>query len=355
MMRYRMMKPLKIGDLTVKIPLLQGGMGIGVSLGGLAGAVAKEGGIGVISTAQIGYREPDFDWNTVAANNRAITKELKKAREKAPDGIIGANIMVALKEYQEHVKTAVATGADIIISGAGLPTELPRLVGTARTKIAPIVSSAKSIQVILKYWDKKCSRTADLVVIEGPKAGGHLGFKKEDLNQLNDVTYLAEIKQIIQVVHSYAKKYKIHIPVILGGGIHQKKDVQAAFQTGADGVQVATRFIPTNECDAAIKYKEAYINIKEEDIAIVKSPVGMPGRGILNTFMKRVMAGEKIPHSPCHQCLVRCSPMEIPYCITDSLIYAVKGDVEKGLLFSGAYGYKMERIETVKEVVKSLF
>lgn len=162
---------LVIGDLKVKRPVIQGGMGVGVSLGQLAGAVAKEGGVGIISTAQIGFREPDFETNTRAANIRAIGSEFQRARETAPDGVIGFNIMVALKDYDEHVKAAVDAGADLIVSGAGLPIELPGLVEGSSTKIAPIVSTEKSAKVILKYWDKKFSRTADLVVIEGPKAG----------------------------------------------------------------------------------------------------------------------------------------------------------------------------------------
>ena len=175
---------LVIGDLKVKRPVIQGGMGVGVSLGQLAGAVAKEGGVGIISTAQIGFREPDFETNTRAANIRAIGSEFQRARETAPDGVIGFNIMVALKDYDEHVKAAVDAGADLIVSGAGLPIELPGLVEGSSTKIAPIVSTEKSAKVILKYWDKKFSRTADLVVIEGPKAGGHLGFGTLDHNQV---------------------------------------------------------------------------------------------------------------------------------------------------------------------------
>ena len=175
------MKNLKIGDKITRFPLIQGGMGVGISLGRLAGSVAKEGGIGIISTAQIGYRDPEFDKNPAQANIRAIESEMKKARAISPDGIIGYNIMTALKEHAAHVKAAVKAGADIIICGAGLPTELPALTEGSQTKIAPIVSTDRSAKVILKYWDRKYRRTADLVVIEGPLAGGHLGFQKEEL------------------------------------------------------------------------------------------------------------------------------------------------------------------------------
>ena len=192
------MKNLKIGDKLTRIPLIQGGMGVGISLGRLAGSVAKEGGIGIISTAQIGYREADFDADPEKANLRAIDSEMKKARAISPDGIIGYNVMTALKEHAAHVKAAVKAGADIIISGAGLPTELPALTEGSRTKIAPIVSTDKSANVILKYWDRKYKRTADLVVIEGPEAGGHLGFKKEEISEYTPETYGEEIRRIIQ-------------------------------------------------------------------------------------------------------------------------------------------------------------
>ena len=350
-------KPLKIGSLTVEKPIIQGGMGVGVSLGNLAGAVAREGGIGIISSAQIGYREPDFDKDPLAANLRAIRKEYEKARKIAPDGVIGFNIMVALKHYEEYVQAAVETGADIIISGAGLPTELPKLVGDAGTMLAPIVSTGRSAGVILKFWDRKYNRVPDLLVIEGPKAGGHLGFTREQLTDyLEEETadYDEEIGKIIAVVREYEERYGKKIPVALAGGIENREQAQHAFALGADAIQVATRFVTTEECDADIRYKEAYLKAKEEDIVIVKSPVGMPGRAILNDFMKKVNAGEKIPHSPCHGCLRNCEPAKIPYCITDSLIHAAKGEVEDALLFCGAYAYRAEKLETVREVMDSL-
>ena len=244
------MKNFKIGDKITRVPLIQGGMGVGISLGRLAGSVAKAGGVGIISTAQIGYREEDFDRNPAAANERAIAGEMKKAREISGDGIIGYNIMVALKEYASHVKAAVKAGADIIISGAGLPTELPELVKGSLTKIAPIVSTDKSAKVILKYWDRKYKRTADLVVIEGPQAGGHLGFHKEELEKYTEESYSEEIKKIITTVKSYAEKYGTEIPVIVAGGIYNREDVRKVDNLGADGIQVATRFITTEKFSA---------------------------------------------------------------------------------------------------------
>ena len=349
------MSPLKIGEKTARVPLIQGGMGVGISLGNLAGTVAKEGGMGIISTAQIGFREPDFDADPSGANQRSIRKEMEKARAISPDGLIGYNIMVALRDYKQHVAAAVEAGADLIISGAGLPTELPALTAGSPVKIAPIVSTEKSAKVILKYWGRKYHRTADLVIIEGPKAGGHLGFKKEELDFYSPERYEEEITKIIETVRGFAEEYQTEIPIIAAGGIFDVEDVRRVMALGVDGVQIASRFVTTRECDADIRYKEAYLNASKEDIVIVKSPVGMPGRAILNPFMKRVMLGEKMEHTPCHRCLARCNPAEIPYCITDSLIRAAKGDVEEALLFCGADAYRQTRMETVKEVIDSLF
>lgn len=345
----------KIGDKTVRIPLIQGGMGVGISLGGLSGAVAAQGGVGIISTAQIGFREVDFDRNPGEANLRAIEQEMKRAREISPDGIIGYNIMAALRDYEAHVKAAVSSGADLIVSGAGLPTELPRLTQGSRTKIAPIVSTEKSAKVILKYWDRKYGQTADLVVIEGPEAGGHLGFDREVLERYASMDYREEIRRILEVVRGYEEKYGKKIPVAAAGGIYDREDVKRVIAAGVDGVQVASRFVTTEECDADDRYKETYLRVTKEDIVLVKSPVGMPGRAIMNPFMKRVMLGEKIPHTPCHGCLAKCNPAEIPYCITDALIAAARGRIEEALLFCGAKAYRAKRIETVQEVVESLF
>ena len=348
---------LKIGDLTAEKPIIQGGMGVGISLSGLAGAVAKAGGIGIISTAQIGFREPDFEENPVEACRRAIGNELTKARKIAPKGIIGFNIMTALRDYEGHVRAAVKASADLIISGAGLPLELPEFTAESRTKIAPIVSTERSAAVILKYWDRKYHRTADMVVIEGPKAGGHLGFSQEQLKEYaesDEKNYDDEVKKIIKVVQKYSEKYGCHIPVVLAGGIYDKASADHAFSLGVDGIQVATRFVTTEECDADIRYKEAYIWARREDIQIVKSPVGMPGRAIMNRFMKRVMTGEQMTPKKCLLCMKGCKPSEIPYCITESLIHAAKGEVDEALLFCGADGWRAEKIETVEEVINDL-
>lgn len=343
-------KPLVIGDLTAKVPVIQGGMGVGISLSHLAGAVAAEGGIGIISTAQIGYREPDFDEHPIEANLRAIGAEIAKARELAQGGIIGVNIMVATRDYERYVKASVEAGADLIISGAGLPMKLPELTKGSHTKIAPIVSSLKSAEVIFKYWKKKYDRLPDLVVIEGPRAGGHLGFKMEELEEIDDAAYDEEIKKIIARVNEYAEESGIFIPVAVAGGVYERSDMEHYLAMGAAGVQVATRFVTTYECDAADEYKQAYINAEKEDIVIVKSPVGMPGRAILNPFMKRAKEGQ-IPHGRCHMCISTCKPMETPYCITEALVNAAVGNVDEALLFCGSNAYRAKGLEHVKDIM----
>ena len=358
------LKSLVIGDLVAKYPIIQGGMGVGISLSSLAGAVAKAGGIGLISTAQVGFRDPDFLKAPLEANLRAIGSEFEKARKIAPEGIIGFNIMVATKNYALYVKEAVKAGADIIISGAGLPVNLPELVKGAKTKIAPIVSTAKSAMVICKMWDRKYQKVPDLVVIEGPLAGGHLGFTPEQLTgygaDTQDVPatyqqpeYDREICEIIKIVKGYEEKYGRHIPVVVAGGIYTHEDVEHAIQLGADGVQVGTRFVTTEECDAPTVYKQAYIDARKEDIVITKSPVGMPGRAIKNVFLDLVREQrQKVEH--CYLCLEKCNPATTPYCITKALSNAAEGDLDHALLFCGSNAYRANRIETVDAVMKDL-
>lgn len=342
-----------IGDLTAKIPVIQGGMGVGISLSRLAGSVAACGGVGVISTAQIGWREPDFREHPFEANYRAIGKEIQKAREIAEGGIIGVNIMVATQRYEEYVKTAVKAGVDLIISGAGLPIDLPKYVEGTKKKIAPIVSSLKSLNVICRMWERKYKKAPDLVVIEGPKAGGHLGFSREELDTFTDESYDGVIRSIIEKVKEYGEKFSKKIPVVVAGGIYDRADMDHALSLGADGVQMGTRFVTTEECDAAPEYKQAYIRAEKEDICIVQSPVGMPGRAIKNAFMDRVKT-EKCRIEHCYHCIVTCRPAEIPYCITQALVNAAEGRVEDALLFCGSNACRSHKIEKVEDIMKEL-
>ena len=347
------LQPLVIGDLIAKVPIIQGGMGIGVSLSSLAGAVAKEGGIGVISAAQPGYRDADFNRDTLSANLRALGKEIKRAKEISGGGIIGVNIMCASRDYEHFVRCCMENEADLIISGAGVPTELPGLVKGSSIKIAPIVSPPKSARVLLKLWDKKYQTTADLVVIEGPKAGGHLGFSPQELEKYENAGYDEEILEILEIVRGYEEKYEKHIPVVFAGGVYDRSDIDHYIGLGCDGVQMATRFVATRECDASEAFKQAYLKAKKEDIVIVKSPVGMPGRAIENQFIKDTRkAREAVVR--CNHCLKQCDPATTPYCITAALIRAVKGDVEHSLVFCGENAYRLDRIVTVKELMEEL-
>ncbi len=340
------MNELRIGDLCARIPVIQGGMGVGVSLSGLAGAVAASGGVGVISTAQIGYRDPDFHKNPIECNLKAVGEEIRKARAAADGGIIGVNIMVVTRRYEDYVKAAVAAGVDLIISGAGLPMNLPELAGDAR--IAPIVSSRKALHVISKHWKKKYDRKPDLVVVEGPLAGGHLGFAREDIEAYtvtNEKNYDDEVRAVIELAD------ELGAPVVVAGGIYERRDLEHCLAMGAKGVQIATRFVTTRECDASDAYKQAYIDAKREDIVIVKSPVGMPGRAIHNAFLDKVSAGERFMRG-CRQCITTCRPDTAPYCITEALINAVEGRLDEGLIFCGSNAYRADRIETVADIME---
>ncbi len=347
------MKPLAIGNLIAKFPIIQGGMGVGVSRWRLAGAVAKEGGIGIISTAQIGYDDPDFDKHQIETNLNAIKKHIELAKQNAEGGVVGVNIMVATKQYERYVKTACEAGTDVIISGAGLPITLPELVRGYDTKIAPIVSSLKAASVILRMWDRKYGTTADFIVIEGPKAGGHLGFSKEQLDHMNELDYDAEIKSIVEYKKEFEEKYQRRIPVIVAGGIFDREDIRHVLSLGADGVQISTRFVVTAECDASEAYKQAYLDARKEDIKIVISPVGMPGRAIMTSFMENVSIA-RIPVKRCFHCLEHCNPKDTPYCITKALIEAVKGNIKEGLIFCGENVHRLKEMTTVKALFEEL-
>ena len=346
-----MSKELRIGDKIAKIPVIQGGMGVGVSLSKLAGAVAKAGGVGTISTAQIGFRKPDFSKKPIECNLIAIKEEIAKAREIAQgNGIIAVNTMVATKCYEDYVRSAVEAGVDLVVSGAGLPMNLPELVAGSNSKIAPIVSSAKAFKVISNYWLKKYDRLPDLIIIEGPRAGGHLGFSKEEVETLTVEAYDEEIKKIVAAVREVETIHNVSIPVAVAGGVYDRSDYDHVVELGADAVQLATRFVTTKECDASDAYKQAYIDAKEEDIIIIKSPVGMPGRAIHNDFIDKVAAGERFING-CKQCIKMCKPAEIPFCITEALVNAVEGRVKDGLIFCGSNAYRANKIETVAGIM----
>ncbi len=281
---------LRIGDLVARVPIIQGGMGIGVSLSGLASAVANQGGVGVIATAGIGVLSPDRETGYVEASIKILREEIRKAKE-ATKGILGVNIMVALTNFADMVETSIAEGVDLIVSGAGLPLDLPKyLKEGVKTKLVPIVSSAKAARIICKRWLSRFNRLPDAFVVEGPMAGGHLGFSSE---QLDDPRYALEkiIPEVVEAVSVFERENGVKIPVIAAGGIYTGADILEFMKLGAAGVQMGTRFVATHECDANIEFKKAYINAKEEDMIIIESPVGLPGRAIRNDFIKSIQSG----------------------------------------------------------------
>ena len=352
-MLCKSLQSLRIGSLTAILPVIQGGMGVGISLSGLASAVANEGGIGVIATAGIGMDENDFSVNFKEANNRALRNEIRKAR-KLTKGILGVNIMVALSNFADLVGTAVDEGADIIFSGAGLPLNLPQFVnGTQKTKLAPIVSSARAAGIVARKWAERYDRLPDAVVVEGPRAGGHLGFKEE---MIGDAGYSLEkiLPEVIQAMKPYEEKYHRPIPVIAAGGIYTGADIYRFFRLGASGVQMATRFVTTYECDASAKFKQTYVDSEKEDIALIKSPVGMPGRAIKNAFLSEVGEGKKKPFKCPYHCIITCDYKNAPYCIALALVNAKKGNLASGFAFAGENAYRAKKIISVKELVETL-
>ncbi len=348
---------LKIGELVAKLPIIQGGMGIGISRSKLAGNVAKEGGVGIISTAQIGFDEPDFEANPLDANLRSLAKHIKKAKEISKgNGIVGINIMSVTNYYKEHVQQAIESGIDLIISGAGLPKELPKLVEGTQVKIAPIISSARGAKLMIQLWAKH-NHIPDMIVVEGPEAGGHLGFSREQLKQEHNNIYEI-VSEVVETVETFEIAFRKKIPVIAAGGIFTGKDIVKALASGASGVQMATRFVATKECDADERYKEAYIKASKEEIEIVQSPVGMPGRAIKNSFLKHVEKRKEQGiigiEGKCLGCIKTCHPEKTPYCITRALINAVKGDIDNALVFVGSNVDRIHQVITVKELMHEL-
>ena len=347
------LKTLNIGGLSANLPIIQGGMGVGISLSGLASAVANEGGVGVIAAASIGMFEPDFANDFIKANVVALKKEIRKARQMTK-GIIGVNVMVALTNFADMVKTAIDEGIDIIFSGAGLPLNLPQyLKKNDRTKLVPIVSSPRAAAVITKHWVKKYNYVPDAFVVEGPLAGGHLGFSEQQLRD-SDCSLENIIPQVVAEVRTATEKYQKSIPVIAAGGVYSGADIRKFLELGASGVQMATRFVTTDECDAAPDFKKAYLESKEEDLVIIKSPVGMLGRAIKNRFINDVTEGKKKPFKCPFHCITTCDYQKSPYCIALALINAQRGNLKQGFAFSGINAYRAKEIVPVKKLINSL-
>ncbi len=344
---------LKIGDLVAKVPVVQGGMGVGISLSGLASAVAEEGGIGVIAAAMIGLTSSKPNRATPEAQSEALADEIRKAKAKT-SGIVGVNIMVALTDFAEQVTASIKEGVDIIFSGAGLPLDLPKyLADGAKTKLVPIVSSGRAASIICKKWISRFDYVPDAFVVEGPKAGGHLGFQRE---QLDDPAFALEsiLPDVLKAVKEFEDKTGKKIPVIAAGGIYTGEDICKYIKMGASGVQLGTRFVATHECDADDKFKQAYVDSTKEDMTVIQSPVGLPGRAIKNAYLTEVYSGNKSPFKCAFKCLKTCNVETTPYCIASALISAQRGKLKHGFAFAGANAYRTKKIVSVKELMNEL-
>ncbi len=347
------MRNFKIGGINIAVPIIQGGMGVGISMSGLASSVANQGGVGVISAAGLGlvHRNPALSY--LEANMEGLRIELQKARERTR-GVIGVNIMVAMTNFADLVRTAVSEKADIIFSGAGLPLDLPSfLKPESLTKLVPIVSSGRAAKIICEKWKSMHNYLPDAFVVEGPKAGGHLGFKKGKLDDANNS--LEElVSDVVKEVSFYEEKYHKEIPVIAAGGIYTGQDIYNIMQKGAKGVQLGTRFVTTHECDASAEFKQAYIDASEDDMEIIQSPVGMPGRAVKNNFIDKVKLGLKMPIKCPFHCIKTCDVSSSPYCIITALYNAYKGNMKSGYAFAGSNAYLATKISSVKEVFNEL-
>lgn len=344
---------LKIGDLVARVPIIQGGMGIGISLSGLAAAVADQGGIGVIATAALGVFCDDKEVGYLEASLKILRDEIRKAKE-ATKGILGVNIMVALTNFADMVKTSISEGVDVILSGAGLPLDLPTyLKEGARTKLVPIVSSAKAARIICKRWLTRYNMLPDAFVVEGPLAGGHLGFTTE---QLDDPNFSLQkiIPEVVAVISQFEREKGVKIPVIAAGGIYTGADILEIMKLGAAGVQMGTRFVATDECDADDEFKKTYVNAREEDLVIIESPVGLPGRAIKNDFIDSIQKGLKKPFKCPYHCISSCNCSDSPYCIAMALANAKKGKLKAGFAFAGQNAYRVDKILSVRDLMHTL-
>ncbi len=343
------LKPLTIGDLEIKVPIIQGGMGIGVSTATLVSAVATYGGAGTIASVALGFGTKDNEKNFVRASHEGLEKEIRKAKELTK-GVVGVNILVALSNYEDLAMISVKEKADFIVSGAGLPMRLPEFAEGSSIKLMPIVSSARALDLIIKTWKKRYNRLPDAIVVEGPLAGGHLGFKAEDLESYKDI----RLENLVLDVLKLVKESNLDIPVIAAGGIFNGKDVARFIKLGANGVQMATRFVTTFECSVSEKFKQLYIDCKDSDIVIINSPVGMPGRAIKTNFIERVMKGERIPVKCSYRCLRSCNPKTAPYCICKALGNAVLGNLDEAVVFCGSNASRVNKIISVKELMDEI-
>ncbi len=344
-------KPLNIGGLIIALPIIQGGMGVRVSSTVLASAVSNEGGLGVLAAVGLGGEHANgLDFKT---QSRMAFKEIIQATRLKTANPFGVNIMCALTDYEGLVNIAQEESADVIISGAGLPLSLPGMVKNPHTRLVPIVSSGRAAKIICSVWQRRYKRLPDALVVEGPRAGGHLGYSRLELEDGEHFSLENILKDVLSVAREFDQA-GARIPVIAAGGIFDGADIGAAFIGGASGVQMATRFVCTHECDASLKYKQTYLDAQEKDIVIIDSPVGMPGRVVVNAFVKRIVSGERIDFSCDYQCLSTCRPKKVNYCIAKALFNAYLGDLDKGFAMCGSNAFRIKEIISVKDLMREL-
>ena len=343
---------LTINNKVVKFPIVQGGMGIRISLNKLASAAMNSGIIATISAAQPGFLNKNFRKDPVKANIEALKYEITKARENAKEGILGVNLMHAATHYSEYASFLATQDIDFIISGAGLPLDLPEYLKGSNVKGAFIISSGRAARIMLRSWDRRYQYMPAFIVCEGPLAGGHLGFSKEQMAKGDYDSLEKIVKDTIEVVKVYEEKYNIKIPIIAGGGIHDGHDMAEMIKVGADGVQIATRFIATYECDVDDTYKQMIINAKEDDVVTTVSPAGLPGRAVKN-FLTKTVKKHNLDLHYCVDCLKSCKKKDIPYCITEQLGNSTSGDTN-GLIFTGAKAYLVEKMDYLDNIIKEI-
>lgn len=345
-------KDLFIGDLKIQIPIIQGGMGVRVSNSSLVSAVSNEGGLGVIAAVGLGEEVENTELSYPERSCVSFTQSIRQTRQKSKNPF-GVNIMCVLTNYEELVNVAQNESVDVIISGAGLPLRLPALIKNTKTKLIPIVSSARAASIICSTWQRRYKRLPDALIVEGPLAGGHLGYSFAELEDKENFSLENIIQKVVIVAQGF-ENGSTKIPVIAAGGIFDGKDIAKFIHLGASGVQMGTRFVCTHECDVSLEYKETYLAAKQEDIVVIQSPVGMPGRVIRNEFVKRIIAGERMDFNCQYHCLYTCDPKKVNYCIAKALLNASRGQMDKGFAMCGSNAYRIQNLVSVKELISEL-
>lgn len=344
---------LRMGDVCIDPPIIQGGMGVRVSASRLVSAVSREGALGVLASVGTGEEWPDRSVDYATRSHLSLREMLRETKSNTRNPI-GVNIMCALTNYDSLARAAVEEKADVIISGAGLPLKLPALVPEGEAKLVPIVSSARVAELLCKTWLRRHSRLPDGFVVEGPLAGGHLACRMSDLIDQDQSALETLVTDVLSVCRSYEDTAGRKIPVIAAGGIFNGSDIARVFNLGASGVQMGTRFVCTHECDAAIEYKNAYLSSSPEDILLMESPLGLPIRVIRNQFVDRVLAGERIAFTCRYRCLATCKPDETNYCIAQALVNAYRGKLDSGFVTCGSNAHRIESIVSVHDLLAEL-